>query len=283
MNDVFESILKSYNGQDHNIPIIQNNENENEQDKIKDQESNESEVSLEKKDDLNDLLDLLGDSINEYKEKPKKKTDIIDFLEIPNYNNDTFLYSLTIAFLPNFYQKPYEVIKKNLDEIKKKMAYDLDEMHYYEDNHYKKIFKKTDLQQKLLDGVPICNRAFRLYFSDYFNVNIIILYKNIQIKEKILNQRPNIILKYQNNKFHLGIQTNGLGIHSKKLIDKFTTKYTSDMDFIQPKSKYLINDLQKIANGLGIPIEEIKEGKMKKKKKDALYEEIYSMVKDITN
>ena len=82
------------------------------------------------------------------------------------------LYYLVSSVIPEFSSYGKELRLKYYKNLREKIAYDLDERELYQKYSYKKLFNKTDIQNKLLSSKPIYDKWFLRYLSDYFDINI---------------------------------------------------------------------------------------------------------------
>ncbi len=88
-------------------------------------------------------------------------------------------------------------------------------------------------------------------------------------------------MSYNNNKFSLLIGSDSKILFSYKFYELLKTKYDSSLEKLLVKSKYKLEELQKIANKLDIAITHSNDGKIKNIKKDDLYELIYSKLSNL--
>ena len=101
-----------------------------------------------------------------------------------SFENTSFIESLCLLLDKNSYIISNRESKLNtLIELKKKLAYDLDEKNLYKLYNLKEVsrFKKSDVQKNILDGYDtIIDFSITSYISHILNCNIIIVYHSIK-------------------------------------------------------------------------------------------------------
>ena len=190
-------------------------------------------------------------------------------------------YPLTVAvcisLFENFTLLNDEDKEDFINRLNKKMALELDSLQLYEKLNYKyKKFKKSDLQNYLFfyTDYQVPHSYYYIYLADYFNINILISYKNIL----------NSINNYENNRFSLiiykqKIKNNIFKYYIKKpflLNNECISKMNINTNTNNKYNKMKLNELQKIAIELNINIKKMGKNKLINKKKIELIEEIIS-------
>ena len=101
-----------------------------------------------------------------------------------NIENTSFIESLCLLLDKNSYIICNHESKLNtLIELKKKLAYDLDEKNLYKLYNLKEVsrFKKSDVQKNIIDGYDtVIDFSITSYISHILNCNIIIVYHNLK-------------------------------------------------------------------------------------------------------
>ena len=163
---------------------------------------------------------------------------------------------------------------KFIKELKFKMAFDLDKKDLYEKFNYRQIrFKKSNFQELLIENKKIDTNHFYKYLGDYFNLNLLIVGKNVEFMNNYSKDRYSIVI-FKNNNDEIYIQYN---LEGNSLINDLYIK-TLNIGIIKENDTFYknkkLNELQNIASKLNIEI--LKQGKngLKKKTKKELIEEI---------
>ena len=187
--------------------------------------------------------------------------------------------------------------------LKEKMGIELDEKDFYHKfNYHKKRMKKSKLTSQLMNN-SILDLIGQKYLMDYFNINVIIYFKNTQKFKPYLqynkNRNHNLILMWNNNKYYSMLCSNNYFTYEKILefigndivtlsnSNKSTNKIGKEIiecynpfgKKIKSISSYKLGELQEKAKMLNIDIMKIHNGKSKKKTKKELHEDISDILK----
>ena len=184
------------------------------------------------------------------------------------------LYYLVSSIIPEFSSYGKELRLKYYKNVREKMAYDLDERDLYHKYSYKRLFNKTDIQNKLLSCKPIYDKWLLMYLSDYFDINICQIHEKLVYLTNAYKNRPTILLTSCNRSITTYVN-NGITLHTASLGDIICKKSDYIMTEFKSISKYKLDELQQIASSLNIPItNQTDNGKLKNRKKDDLYSDI---------
>ena len=197
---------------------------------------------------------------------------ILNIIDTPYVEKDSFIYCIISSIIPEFVSENVNNRNKKFISFKQRIAYDLDDKKYYETFNYKKLFKKSEFQQKLLNNEKIFDYSIRKYISDYFHIDILIIYNDLLITTNKTISKNFIILSYYHNKFSLVSSKNGNTIFSSEMFDIIKSKYDLHIDKFLVKSKYKVDCIHKLAIKLNLNIEN--SDTKRNKKKDDLFDEI---------
>lgn len=214
-----------------------------------------------------------------------------------SFENTSFIESLCLLLDKNSYIISNRESKLNtLIELKKKLAYDLDEKNLYKLYNLKEVsrFKKSDVQKNILDGYDtIIDCSITSYISHILNCNIIIVYHSIKkyVYGNIYNSdRDTCVYIIYEGIFYILLhnETNNRYSHSfikRRLIDNDAFKNIDAelLKFYIPGLKYdnlnikksaKLADVQVISQNFNIPL--LKSSGKNKSVKDLL-DEIQSL------
>jgi hypothetical protein len=199
----------------------------------------------------------------------------LDLVTCPIVINDNLWYCLICATLPLFANISYNLQLDQIKKLKERLAYDLDEKMLYDRYNYKRLVKKSAFQNKLLNNENIFGPIIRQYFSDYFNVNIYIIYENLIVETTVTdNDNPNIFLLSQYPKLSIITINNGWGLFNKLEAGHILENFPERINTLKPVAKYKLDELKTIAEQLKIPLTEKMLNKDKRRKKLDLYTDI---------
>jgi len=188
------------------------------------------------------------------------------------------LYYLVSSIIPEFSSYGKELRLKYYKNLREKMAYDLDERDLYHNYSYKRLFNKTEIQNKLLSCKPIYDKWLLMYLSDYFDINICQIHEKLVFLTNEYKNRPTILLTSCNRSIKTYVN-NGITLHPASLGDIICKKSDYIMTEFKSISKYKLDELQQIASSLNIPItNQSDKGKIKNRKKDDMYSDIKNKI-----
>ena len=214
-------------------------------------------------------------TLNHLIESVNNKHDInLCLYTSPDNELHQILYYIISSILPEFSSYQKELRLRCFKSMRERLAYDLDEKNLYNENSYKKVFSKTNIQNILLSCKPIHDKWLLIYLSDYFDINICTIYEKLVYISTEYKNRPTILLNLTNRTLGTYVN-NGISLHSASIGNMVCLMSEYVMTEFKVISKYKLNELQAISNALNIPIKnETDNGKVKNRKKDDLYSDI---------
>ena len=132
--------------------------------------------------------------------------------------------------------------EKYIKQVREKLAYELDEKKLYLKFGYRKLINKSESQNRIIQGKTYSQFWFMKYLSDYFNLNILMIYQGIIIKPNPIINAPCLILIKEEKKIKLlqlaskSILSASLG---KQILDLFPYHLTEWKSISHYKSPYL--------------------------------------------
>lgn len=178
----------------------------------------------------------------------------VHLVACPKEELHVFLFSVTVALYPELlsYQLPERL--RCFKRIRSRMAFDLDDRGLFVKYGYRGSFRKTVAQDELFGDKPIYSYWFRKYLSDYFNVNILVLFHDMVITFSPIKYRTSLIYYYQDGGLQILSHSNGKCFFDYDIITKITESNKLILEHIHPVSKYKLKELQQIAVSLDLPI-----------------------------
>ena len=187
---------------------------------------------------------------------------------------DYMLIAICIILFENFScisdKEKYNFIK----DLKYKMAIDLDKENLYEKYNYRhKRFKKTDLQNSLIENDRVLHKFFYNYLADYFSINLIEIDDKICKYINSYNKLRYSILIYKNqNKYHIRYRNNYESLKENEFLSKHYILKKKKKNNI---NKLKLAELQNMAISKGIDIKKMGKKQKINKTKSELINEIF--------
>ena len=94
---------------------------------------------------------------------------------------------------------------------------------------------------------------FRRYLSDYFNINVVILYHNLLVTFSPIQYRTSLICHYSKDGLQIAHQNNGKCFFDYNLVKVLMASGMVSLTHLEATSKYKLLQLQQIATALEIP------------------------------
>lgn len=245
--------------------------------------TNKNYKPLKVKVKVNTIINRKWGSLKHIESIDKEKYSIVyNDINKPAFSRD-IIYIFINSLCPEYSAYDNEFIKKNIIEFKKNLAFNIDARNIFGTFNYRGIISKTKLQNYLISSSQydeISTNILADILSDFYGINIVFVVNYLITKNSHYN--PNnlvLLLVYKNGKFS-SISNNYtccLFPHEflELVIANFSEiKETNPVNKLGAISNYKVTDLYKLANLLDIEINQVKEGKEKRKNKTDLYKEI---------
>lgn len=253
--------LQNYMLTDYNINII----------------SKKHQVFLDKINDVNLKNRIARKNLNIHKKKPVKETIK------PNTSKDKIIYpqqndSLFWCFyMMNNSVDEYFLISNKFFEIEKTFKFNAVDLVREKKVLIKQHkFKRTDIEDELANESKITLNAFFVLCLIY-NKNIFVIKDNMYYELSLFPGEPIHVIHYNKNAEKYGIETNVSSEELKKYTES-KWKVESLHKPMRAFSSYKLTDLYDICEKLCIQTETNTSGKVKKRKKQEIYQDILEKI-----
>lgn len=232
---------------------------------------------------VNTIVNRKWDALKHIENIDKEKYTIVyNDINKPAFSRD-IIYIFINSLCPEYSAYDNEFIKKNIIEFKKNLAFNIDARDIFGTFNYRGIISKTKLQNYLISSSQydeISTIILADILSDFYGINIVFVVNYLITKNSHYN--PNnlvLILVYKNGKFSSISNNYRCNLFPHEFLELVITKFseikeTNPVNKLGAISNYKVTDLHKLANLLDIQINQVIEGKEKRKNKTDLYKEI---------